>query len=93
MSGTRIKDERNIRERGWPFAYAARIFDEPTIEREDTRRDSGEIRIVALGAIEGREYVVVYTDRPDAGGPLRWIISARTANPREHGRYRAIHPR
>lgn len=87
------KNERNIRERGLPFAYAARIFDGPTIERDDTRRDYSEIRIVALGAIDARAYVVVYTDRRDAEGPLRWIISARKANPKEQGRYRAVHPR
>ena len=87
------KNERTVRERGLPFAYAVRIFDGPIIEQEDTRRDYGETRIVALGVVDGREYVVVYTDRRDAEGPVRWIISARKAKPKEQGRYRGLYPR
>lgn len=49
----------------------------------DDRFDYGEIRYHAVGQVEGREFVVVYTTR---GRALR-IISARKANRREIARY------
>jgi uncharacterized DUF497 family protein len=70
------KSERTRRERGFGFDYAARIFAGPTVEVVDRRRDYGEARIRAIGEIDGRVYVVVYTDRPS----LRWIISAWKAS-------------
>jgi len=66
------KHERTRRERGFGFDYVARIFAGPTVEAIDRRRDYGEERIRAIGEIDGRIYVAIYTDR--AG--VRWIISA-----------------
>ena len=43
------------------------------IEVIDRRRDYGEERIRAIGEIDGRIYVVIYTERPG----IRWIITAR----------------
>jgi uncharacterized DUF497 family protein len=77
------KSERNLAERGFDFAFAARIFDGDTIEREDTRRDYGERRMVAIGRAEGITLTVVYTTRGDA----RRIISARRASRRERRVY------
>jgi uncharacterized DUF497 family protein len=62
-------------ERGFGFDYAVRIFVGPTIEAIDRRKEYGE-RIRAVGEIDGRTYVVVYTDRPG----VRWIISAWKAS-------------
>lgn len=73
------KHERNRRERGFGFDYAARIFAGPVLERADARRAYGEIRVQALGGTGGDVLVVVYTDR----GAARRIISARPANRRE----------
>ena len=73
------KSERNRRERGFGFDYAARIFAGPTIDVVDRRRDYGEERIRAIGEIDGRTFVVVYTDR----GRVRWIISAWKASGKE----------
>ncbi len=70
------KHERNQRERGFGFDYAVLIFAGPTIEWVDHRRDYGEQRIRAVGEVEGRAYVVIYTDR----SPVRWIISAWKAS-------------
>lgn len=39
------KHERNQRERGFGFDFAALIFDDDTIEWPDDRRDYGEFRI------------------------------------------------
>jgi uncharacterized DUF497 family protein len=66
------KHEKTRRDRGFGFDYAARIFAGPTIEAIDRRRDYGEERIRAIGEVEGRAYVVIYTERLK----VRWIISA-----------------
>ncbi len=73
------KHERNIRERGYGFDYAALIFDGRTVEWEDTRFDYGETRIVAVGEIEGRCLTVVYTDR----GEVRWIVASWPSSRKE----------
>ena len=46
------KSLENLRERGFDFEFATRIFDAPRIEEEDFRRNYGERRIVATGKIE-----------------------------------------
>lgn len=78
------KSEKNARERGLPFAAAVRLFEGPRVEWEDRRKDDGEIRISALGEIEGRVFFVSFTRRGEA---IR-IISFRKANARETRRYR-----
>jgi uncharacterized DUF497 family protein len=67
---------RNRRERGFGFDYAARIFAGPTVEAVDRRNDHAEERIRAIGEIDGRVFVVVYTDRSRD----RRIISAWKAS-------------
>ena len=54
------------------------------MEWEDTRRDYGEPRVVAMGEIDEEVYVVVYTPRES----VRRIISARPASRRERDVYR-----
>jgi uncharacterized DUF497 family protein len=68
------------------------LFDGPTIEVDDTRRDYGERRIIAYGAVEGRVMVCVYTWRGTADAPLRWIISLRKANKGESNAYHTAFP-
>jgi uncharacterized protein len=82
------KSEKNERERGFGFLFAARIFLGGVWERIDRRWDYGEERIEAFGHIDGSAYVVVYAMRQTDDGTLyRWIISARRANSRERKRY------
>ena len=73
------KNEWTRRVRGFGFDSAVRIFDGPTYEYPDERREYGEERMVALGAVEGEVLVVVYTMRSD----VCRIISARRANRKE----------
>jgi uncharacterized DUF497 family protein len=73
------KSERNFRERGFGFDFAALIFERPVLQIEDRRFDYGEVRMRALGAYEGIVLLVVFTDRDD----VRRIISARPANRKE----------
>jgi uncharacterized DUF497 family protein len=87
------KSDRNERDRGFSFLFAARIFLGNTIERLDSRADYGEDRIVAIGQIEVDTLTVVYTWRTDdLGEPLRWIISARMASRAERRKYAAFFP-
>jgi uncharacterized protein len=79
------KSEATLELRGFDFAYAALVFDDPRrIEREDVRKDYGEPRWQTIGEIEGRVFLVVYTSRHQS---IR-IISARRAHDNEEGSYR-----
>jgi uncharacterized DUF497 family protein len=73
------KSRRTLSERGFGFDYAARIFLGPTLEKQDDRRDYGEVRMQAIGEVAGDVLFVAYTDRSDA----RNVISARLANRKE----------
>jgi uncharacterized protein len=73
------KSRRTLEERGFGFEYAARIFLGPTLERQDDRREYGEIRVQAIGQVSDDILFVVYTDRDD----IRHIISARLASRKE----------
>ena len=73
------KSRRTLAARGFGFDYAARIFSGPTLEKQDNRRDYGEVRMQAIGETGGDVLFVIYTDR----GDVRHIISARLANRKE----------
>ncbi|MGH7525704.1 MAG: BrnT family toxin [Gemmatimonadales bacterium] len=80
------KREANLRKHGIDFSGAVRIFDDRVVEREDRRRDYGELRVVALGEVEGILLAVVYTPR----GSVFRIISARKAHRHEKAAYRQV---
>ena len=63
------------------------MFDGPTLERQDMRRDYGEHRLIAIGSADGVLLTVVYTDRAEAGGRVRRIISARMSSRGERQAY------
>lgn len=78
------KSEATFRQRGFDFAYAARLFVGDWIETEDTRADYGETRVKAVGQVGPDVLAVVYTVR---GSAVR-IISARLANRKERSLWR-----
>ena len=83
------KSDRNLEKRGFDFEFATQIFDHPTVERTDSRRDYGERRVIALGQAQDILLTVVYTDRAGAGGEThRRIISARKSDRREREAYK-----
>ena len=84
MEWDEAKSEANRRQRGFGFDVAALIFDGETLEWDDTRKDYGEKRVIALGQVRGRCLVVVYTWRQG----VRRIISARKANKGESDAYK-----
>ena len=77
------KDVRNIAARGVSLAAGEILLAGFVVERIDERRDYGEIRIIAIGEIGGREFVCVYTRRGDVLRP----ISPRRANRKERDVY------
>ena len=77
------KSLNNLRERGFDFDFAARIFENPVIEFEDNRRDYGEVRFVAIGCVNDVCLTIVYTWREHH----RRIISARRASRKERDVY------
>jgi hypothetical protein len=82
------KSARNLRQRGFDLEFATLIFEGRRLEREDTRRDYGERRVVAIGVAQGICLTVVYTDRTEAGGEVvRRIISARLSSRHERQTY------
>jgi uncharacterized DUF497 family protein len=81
------KSAENLRVRGFDLEFATLVFEGPTLEREDQRRDYGERRFVAIGLAQGIALTVVYTDRAEAGVVVRRIISARLSNRRERQAY------
>ena len=81
------KSDRNLRARGFDFEFATQVFDGPTLERQDTRRDYGERRVMAIGRADGITLTLVYTDRAEAGDRVRRIISARVSSLRERQTY------
>jgi len=83
----RKKSAENLRDRGFDFEFATLIFEGPTLEREDDRRDYGEKRVAAIGLAQGIALTVVYTDRAEAGAVVRRIISARLSKRRERQAY------
>jgi len=77
------KDAVNIAKHGISLAEAARLDWDNALVSLDDRREYGELRQVALAPMDGRLWVVVFTDRPEG----RRVISLRKANLREYRRY------
>ena len=61
---------------GFDFADAYRIFNLPIVVELDERENYGEDRFVAIGLLDGRVVVIVYTEPDDQ--TIR-IISLRKA--------------
>jgi uncharacterized DUF497 family protein len=74
------KNRANLRRHAISFQDAARIFDGPTVEKVDDRFDYGEVRIYAIGLVNGVEITVIYTDREN---DVRHLISAWRSEPHE----------
>lgn len=77
------KDALNFAKHGVSLAEVARLDWDNALVSADDRHNYGEPRQVALAPMDGRLWVVVFTQRPDG----RRIISLRKANLREYRRY------
>ena len=81
------KDEINRAKHGVSLGAAIDFDWDTALEREDDRFDYGEVRFVAIGLIDARLYVMVFTEGPD-DDTLR-IISLRPAEKHETRFYHA----
>jgi uncharacterized DUF497 family protein len=79
------KNERNIVTRGISLERAVAFEWDTALIVEDIRKDYGERRFQALGLIDGRLHVLVFTPR----AAKTHVISLRKANKREVKRYEA----
>ena len=78
------KGRGNVARHGIAFEDAIRIFEGPTLERVDDRFDYGEIRIYAIGVVDGLEITLIYTDVSETE---RRVISAWRAERHERTAY------
>ena len=78
------KNRENLRRHGVTFEDAVRIFEGPTLEKIDDRFDYSEVRVYAIGIVNGFEITVIYTDWSE---DERRIISAWRAEPHERRAY------
>jgi uncharacterized DUF497 family protein len=82
------KRDWTLRERRVDFKDAEAVFDGPTIDVPDFRRDYGELRMRTAGLLNGRMVIIIWTPRNEA----RHIISMRKANDREQAKYKIESP-
>ncbi len=78
------KNRSNLKRHGIAFEDAKRVFEGLTVERVDDRFEYGEVRVYAIGLVNGIEITVIYADR---GDDERRIISAWKAGPHERRNY------
>lgn len=77
------KRQTNITKHGIDFMDAQKIFDYDTVTIEDNRFNYGEQRFIAIGLLNSKMIVVVYTEREN----IIRIISARKATKNEQRIY------
>ena len=78
------KNLQNLAKHHLTLQDALRIFEGITVEQEDDRFDYGEVRIYAIGLVNGLEVTVIYTDSED---DERRIIAAWRSEPHERRSY------
>ena len=84
------KARANLSKHGVAFDYAARVFLDPDmVEFDASHEGDAEVRHKAVGLIDGKLFVVVFTDR----ARVCRIISARRGNTKERRAYDPVHPR
>ena len=80
------KNQANVLKHGINFREAITIFNGRVVEYTSTKRDYGEVRTLAIGELDGKIIVVIYTIRH---GIYR-IISSRRASRDERRAYSEI---
>ena len=76
-----VKDATNLHKHGVPLQAAAGFDWDTALEREDDRFDYGEARVVAIGLIDDRLFVMIFTE--GSGEDAIRIISLRPAEKHE----------
>src|SRR5213082_2710912 len=81
------KRRRNLKDHGIDFSAIYRFDWEWAVRRVDDREDYGELREQAIGFIDTRLHVLIYTEREDDDGDMIWVISLRRAEAPEKRMY------
>ena len=81
------KNQSNLRKHGLSLADARKVFDAPLLVTLDDRFDYGEERWIAIGRVQSRTVVVVYTEPNEQ--TIR-IISLRKALSHERTAYEEL---
>jgi len=76
-----LKDAANIAKHGVSLRDAERFDWDTALEREDDRFDYGEVRFIAIGLIDGRLHVMVFTE--GSQDDVVRVISLRPAEKHE----------
>ena len=76
-----VKDATNLHKHGVSLQAAACFDWDTALEREDDRFDYGEARVVAIGLIDDRLFVMIFTE--GSGEDAIRIISLRPAEKHE----------
>ena len=77
------KDAQNKSKHGVSLSEAEKLEWDDALIWQDTRRDYGETRMIALGVMGARLYCAIFVDRETS----RRIISLRKANQKEFDKY------
>ncbi len=77
------KRDKTLRERCLDFRDALAVFQGRLYKFEDTRKDYGEKRMIAVGYLADRMVIIGYVQR----GDVRHIFSMRKVNKREAKKY------
>ncbi len=78
------KNRVNIEKHGIDFRDAVQIFERPTLDKPDTRRNYNEVRVNSLGEVNGQ--VILNVTHTGRNGIIR-LISARLAKHAERNAY------
>ena len=78
------KNRTNLRDHGFDFFDAEKVFGGPMLIEEDSCQTYGEKRMLGIGFLEGRVVVIIYSE--PANETTR-IISMRKANNHEKDRF------
>lgn len=78
-----IKNSKNIEKHSLDFIDVVSAFKYPIIKKENTKKDYGEKRWIAIGQLKNFCIVIIYTIRDKK---IR-LISARKANKKEREIY------
>jgi len=67
------KSEKNLRERGFDFEFAAEILAGPVLTQV-IAEDYGEPRFIAIGETDGIVFTIIYTRRVGEDGEVAYIV-------------------
>ncbi|CAD5959911.1 BrnT family toxin [Planktothrix agardhii] len=81
------KNQTNLIKHGFDFTDAYRIFNLPMVVELDERENYGEDRFVAIGLLDGRVVVIVYTEPDDQTIRIIYLRKALSLEQKHYEQY------